>query len=1526
MNIEKLNKWADLLLDTGKRNNLINFKDSKMGTAEVVFPEFSELFSKAEHLATFEVYDPKLDDDDEPLFTDVEPEKKEFISKEEYISTYAPRLKKHGQILVYNPNLNPVRAVKNIGKRAKTAIEETGVNIAYLAFGFINWTEGSNASHVLRAPVLLAPISIENESAIDPYYIKVTDSDVIVNPTFTFKLKNEYGIELPAYEEEGVEEYLTKVEELLSKLKWTVTRECKIGTFSFLKINMHKDLKGNAQKILNNDSIRALIGERVSKPERVDDGGELCCVVDADSSQAEAIRLARSGQSFVLQGPPGTGKSQTITNVIAECLSEGKKVLFVSEKLAALSVVYDKLKKAGLEEFCLELHSHKANKRDFINELCHTLKLQRSVVSERAQREIDAKNRAKLSLDNYADELHKVRPVVNKTLYRMYEEISACREVAPVDFVINNLNNKGEAHIESAEEKLSRYAEYVSSIGSDYHQNVWYGYVDTDCSYQAVAKLKSDLQNAVTFLQEIIKINTELLDKYAISALNLTQARALFDFFKLVKDSEFITPQLLKSAFFESALKTLEKMSPLAKEINLKENRLSANFDEDLYKLNGKELYKVLYKKYQGVFSRLFSKEYRKIASDLRLCKKDGKRVNYRLALSTLSTLSEYEQKCQEYKKLEEKVIGDLSENYSGVKTDFEKLFSELNALQEIKKTKLDFALLPTFSKEKFVKEQGVFEALYNRYNDCFSAYGEVNARVEKRFDKTEYDAQSKKLEKLLFKYESCLNTIDNLDNWCEFVKLLGELSALELRAFVDYTILHRIPSRDVVLCYKKAFYSQWVDSVIHDTPLLINLSRIPHDEAVKIFKAKDELGFEINKAKIKAKLSAERPSLDMIAQGSAVSLLLREGEKKRKQKGIRLLLEEAGELIQTLKPCFLMSRLSVSTYLSSDICFDVVVFDEASQIFPQDAIGAIYRGKQLIVVGDSKQMPPSNFFNSTFESDEDSEEFDDFADFESILDICSTSFAQKRLKWHYRSRYEQLISFSNKNFYDNDLVTFPSSKKDAKGIGVDYYHVDGTFDRKTKTNRAEAEKIVDLVFNNIEKYPERSLGVVAFSISQQNLIDKLISKRRRLDPSKEEFFKSDKIEPFFVKNLETVQGDERDTIIFSIAYAKDEQGKLLLNFGPVNREGGERRLNVAITRAKHNVIVVSSMHGYDIDLSRTKSVGARLLSEYLDYAENGEITLEREESGNAFENRSNDFINEVKDFLTSNGYTVDIEVGCSSFKIDLAVKHPRLQDYVLAIECDGATYRASKNTRDRDRLRQEVLERMGWKYYRIWSTDWFRNKKVEQERLLSVVKLAVDYFSKKAPTKKAETPAVSFEERAEVKHFEFPKYKYLDVLDVAGRVGYSIASTALNVIKAEAPVSEEWLLRRMVFMFGREKVTSVVKEQFTKTIQSLSKYGVVCKNGYLCMDGAPMPMLRVPDKNAREIRDVKYIPLEELALGMEEILKQNVTVEKGGLFRLLVSQLGFARIGDAILDRLEDALDFISHKVNFDGDMLSLK
>ena len=1543
METKKLDKWADLLLDTGKRNNLINFKDTRASTVEVLFPSSDVLFEKVDESITLEVFDPKIIEEDDDLEKSFEPEQLQIAAVEEldcpdertaFLEKHSGKIKRKNQILLYNEAINPLTAVKNINKKAREFIEETGVNVAYMAFGFVNWKENDFSSHIFRAPILLVPIQLKQASAVEPYFIKSAEDDIIVNPTFSYKMDVEHGVKLPEYNDEGLVAYLEQVKHLVAKLQWTVTSECKIGIFSFLKINMYRDLKDNTKSILANRNVRQLLGEQIDT-ERLHGNEEtvvsvtnplieLHSVVDADSSQIEAIEMAKSGKSFVLQGPPGTGKSQTITNIIAECLSDGKKVLFVSEKLAALNVVYDKLKQAGLSDFCLQLHSHKANKKDVIADICHTLRTEKSAVSSKADDEIAAKEKAQRQLDAYAAELHKQRPLIAKSLYQLYESYAAVCSMPDIEYNIPRLSSKGEAYLAETVSLLEQYVDYIPSIGYDYRKNPWYGYINQDTSYQSKTQVKRDLLAVSQFLQTLVSLQKEISEKYGIVCNNIRDAHIWDTFFDFVATSKFITPSLLDRVHFDEVNSALHQLQVQSSDVLALRATLNAVFDDDVYKLNGAEYHKKLVKQFNGTFSRLFNAEYKQLITSLRLCKKDGKKLSYSEAVTMAERLADFQQKSAEYTKIEAPIKAFMGEAYKGIETEWDYAIEQISLLRRLMANNITFGSLRHCND--FTSNRDVFAEYHQRFQKIFRVCdAETLNRTGRYFRQTILNIQSMPCVLVSARLADCLAEIDKLDNWCYFRDLLSKLSDQQVVPYIETAISQNVEPKYIVGAFQKQFYHQWIDSVLSGSRILSMFNRISQDKAIHTFSEKDTEQFEINKAKIRAELSSMRPSLDMITPGSALAILLREGEKKRKQKSIRSLLTETGELVQRVKPCFLMSPLSVSTFLAPEaVHFDVVVFDEASQIFPQDAIGAIYRAKQLIVVGDSKQMPPSNFFNTSTEAEDNDEETGDVTDFESILDLCSTSMQQLRLRWHYRSRYEQLITFSNKNFYDGDLVTFPSSKADAQGIGVDYYHVDGVFDRKAHTNRKEAEFIVDLIYENIEKYPNRSLGVVAFSVAQQDLIDNLLFKRRQSIPEKEFFFKDNGNEPFFIKNLETVQGDERDTIIFSIAYGIDAQGRLLHNFGPLNRVGGERRLNVAVTRAKYNVQLVSSMHYTDIDLKRTSAEGAKLLREYLDYAENGEIALERAVSVSPFEQFDSDFELEVCDYLRSNGFSVDTQVGCSGFRIDLGLKLPDSSDYVLAIECDGATYHSSKNARDRDRLRQEILERMGWKFYRIWSTDWFRNKSVEQLRLLEVATDAVKKPTS-VETKPVESqPTETFEEVVVEKHFEFPAYKVADVHKLSNKyLPNNFKGMIKAILEIEAPISEDLLLKRIVWCFGREKVTSVVQRTYEQQMYGHQRYGIIRRNGFLYLDNGKEIQFRGPGDIER---DIKQIAPEELAAGMFEILKQNVTVDRGGLYHSLAVLCGVARVGKTINKAMDSALDVLKEYIVVEGEQISLK
>ena len=422
-----------------------------------------------------------------------------------------------------------------------------------------------------------------------------------------------------------------------------------------------------------------------------------------------------------------------------------------------------------------------------------------------------------------------------------------------------------------------------------------------------------------------------------------------------------------------------------------------------------------------------------------------------------------------------------------------------------------------------------------------------------------------------------------------------------------------------------------------------------------------------------------------------------------------------------------MMSPLSVAQYLdptNEELQFDVVIFDEASQVKPEDALGAFMRGKTAVVMGDTQQLPPTSFFDQ-MATGESEEEVATSLDMESILHLCKLSFPVKMLKWHYRSRHESLISVSNKEFYNNELLVYPSPSHDDPELGLKFHYNPNTvYDRgSSSANHLEARDVVKEIFNHFDKYGDtKSLGVGTFSVAQKNAILEELEIERKNRPELEPLFSENKDERFFVKNLETIQGDERDVILISVGYGHDQAGKMSLNFGPLNQDGGERRLNVLITRAREKCVVFCNFKAYDMHLTANPPYGVKALKEFLSYAEN--LTLG---ASQITQQSSEPFEDAIASFLAENGYTVDKQIGCAGFRVDLAiVDDENPGKYILGITTDGKMYASSKVARDRDRLREQVLKGLGWKLYHLWSTDWYRNRDLGRKRLLEAVEIAI--------------------------------------------------------------------------------------------------------------------------------------------------------------------------------------------------------
>jgi very-short-patch-repair endonuclease len=593
------------------------------------------------------------------------------------------------------------------------------------------------------------------------------------------------------------------------------------------------------------------------------------------------------------------------------------------------------------------------------------------------------------------------------------------------------------------------------------------------------------------------------------------------------------------------------------------------------------------------------------------------------------------------------------------------------------------------------------------------------------------------------------------LHEWALFCDVEREMAQAGVTTILDEVRGGQVKLQEAPEAFRARFLGLWLDAVYERSPALRQFGSDSRERLIERFRELDRAAIKSAAARIRhfqlTRPERPRPVGGDAPASSELGTLLREVNKKRRHLPLRKLFAAIPTLLPRLKPCLMMSPLAVSTYLDCpDLLFDLVIFDEASQVRPHDAVCAIYRGRQLVVAGDQKQLPPTSFFDRVLECDEvASEEAEGDAggleDFESILDVCCTlGLPRRRLRWHYRSRREGLIAFANHHIYGNELVTFPSIHDVAGNPAITFdYVADGRWKTGASGgfNLVEARHTAELVLAHFRESPDHSLGVIAFSQRQQMCILDELERLRRDNPDLEEFFGEARNEPFFVKNLENVQGDERDVIFLCIGYGPlegIEPRRVAMRFGPLNQQGGERRLNVAITRARERITVVSSMRAHDIDLSRTGAAGVRLLRAYLDYAERGSEALRSGITGAGDRTFDSPFEQEVFEELARHGLTIHSQVGCSGFRIDLAVVDPREPGrYLLGVECDGTTYHRSATARDRDRLRQEVLERLGWSICRIWSTDWLRDRAGQVLR----VQLALER-AKRAQTASPSTPA----------------------------------------------------------------------------------------------------------------------------------------------------------------------------------------
>ena len=1599
----KVDKWKKALLDLTMRNRLINFRTSKTSNLMLIKPSSSEIFNKI------------VVQEKEMNFVPIPPEDDEEQEYRSVVSLRANQIQADREEKEMNLVLNRLKL------KSRTSYEEMGINTLFMTFGFLKWKEVDYNKSFVISPLLLVPVSISRETIASPYSVRIIDDDIVLNPTLSEKLE-EFGLDLEsAYdqeislEESTLRDLFVKVRNLIEPIEgWSVAEDVALGVFSFAKLAMYKDLENYANMIYENAVLRTIAeGKPLVVPDDENDelpdldveNDPLHCyqILDADSSQQEAILAVKSGQDLVIQGPPGTGKSQTIANIIAESLSQGKRVLFVSEKMAALEVVKRRLDDCELGDFCLELHSKKTGKRVVLDELDRVLNEanNHAVDTRSLERELSRLKEIRERLNSYVRRLHEKRTSLEISAFELHGNLAALHDVDLMSFdlthvqdltrdqlgkIISNLDNvKRHAEMYRNHKKdvlnkvravapdavfvmrvrqsLSKIRgtigklreigedtslEWRSSISKELeHANSRISAIldlfETESSAEDKAlKLAEDL------LSHILPITRDLPSSYRDSFLNLSSA------IDEVKDSH----SEVSSQF--NALRPLLGITNTLKSVRSFEETASllTRYRPDILQLNLTKLQEKFARSYNSFFGRLFG-GYKKNLRILSSLKYDGI-VDTETIVEDLTKASRVLSQCGIMTKAcdKEELISVLERSKKSIRSfyesysKFEKALRNSEAdLRELIEYFSFFSVLPNGNQnqQSIPGRSDWVQRAISATNVFFKDLEEVSDMVI-----TEPFSDGKSLldfegfEDFVHRLQ---DSLPKLDDWLSMKKSIIFLEKAGLEDFLERARESEVETDMLDKVFLKGFYSRLLSELYANDEVLNSFSTNDHNLLVKEFRILDSKQQLYARKRLASLLAQRVPVSNLVNSGSAeTSILRREIAKKRRNKSIRRLFSEIPNLLQVLKPCMMMSPLSVSVFTNPErFRFDVAIFDEASQVFPEDSVGAIMRAKQVVVVGDNKQLPPTSFFRiSEPDEAELTDEENDLESLESILDECSTAgLPEKKLLWHYRSWHESLIAFSNYHFYMNRLSTFPSSSFDGLDSGICFEYVsNGVYDRaKSRKNIEEARRVAEMVMSHAKTKAGVSLGVVAFSEAQQTAILDRIEELRSQDQSVEDFFGEDKLEPFFVKNLENVQGDERDEMIFSIGYGRDASGKLTMNFGPLNKNGGERRLNVAITRAKKKVTVVSSIRGGDIS-AEIQTPGVRALREYLNYAEQGgskEFLLrETENTGGEFESP---FETEVYEELTARGFNVHKQVGCSGYRIDLAIvddEHPGR--YIAGIECDGAMYHSARTARDRDRLRQQVLEKLGWKIIRIWSRDWIFDRNSEMERVLAEIEAA------RSVSENTEVLHINNEliiedplpsiEREEV---TLPIYEKFSVFDLTRMLSSKRAVQVFDAVRAiiekEAPVHLDEVVSRISMLFDTHPhLLQVNWDMYTKSgnisrknlrefvMTQFPRDSFVLQGDFLLKRNERI----LPRQSAsrKDVRKPEHIPPVEIQEAIKLCLKNAFTMDREDLKTDVARLFGFKRTGTNISTVIDNEVSLLvrNHEIQVQDGKVSIR
>jgi very-short-patch-repair endonuclease len=1340
---DRVTQWQRKLLDLTARNRLLHLPErSKQVPLVCPDPEtLEDLLAAGKTIRISAFPDLEQGGRDAKLYAQQ--------NREELRQQYAREALQSNEVLSSLPQRKLEAELIDLYRKARTDMDEGGANTLFLALGFLNWKKTADDTRSYRAPLILMPVKLLRKSALSGVTMTAHEDEPRFNLTLLELLHQDFDLKIPGLDGElpqdgsgiDVSGVWNRVRVAVKEIPgFEVTTEIALGTFSFAKYLMWKDLTDRKDQLTQNSVVKHLIergeerfgGESQYPSERDLDAtispAELFTPLPADSSQIAAVVASARGCNFVLDGPPGTGKSQTIANMIAHNLSIGRRVLFVAEKMAALEVVHRRLAEKGIAEFCLEVHSNKTSKTEILQQLDRAWSARGDLSQSEWTRETDRLRTLRDRLNGICERLHLRHPngmTIHQAVGRVTRDHGTATPRLSWASATQHSAAEFEAMCETARRLDLNFDAYsdapkdFSIIEQSEWSNGWqeavFGTAKTlPSTIHALVSARVQLMRACQF---DIPAGTDLaMERLARFVWVILAAHR--------KDMSFaFAPDLTEK------LGAARRLLTLVEEYGAEEAKLSVRYGAEAARNIDVDQLDTQWAAASKKFWILANLAKKSVAKSLASQAGSDVLPNVQQDSPRLRRMKLLLRDMDELKPLVANIPGCAGLDSKSA------LVKEVIGIAE----SLQQQLPPLISSpDELVSMKGAARRLVVDANELLAPDGAIALAVgslegaireyreiHRRF--TDLCAipnrETLTLDQLKAAAEAITTNETRLRSWCMWRRVRLTAIQQNLAPLIAAIEENRLAKGSVESAFLTA-YSKWFAAAMIDRePILRDFVSAEHMDSIEEFRRVDDRVAKLTAEYTRTVLCGRLPAKTDVGKKDGYGILKHELQKKRSHKPLRRLASEMGEAFGHLAPCMLMSPLSIAQYLPADQqLFDLVIFDEASQITPWDAVGSIARGKQVVIAGDPRQMPPTNFFqrgsnDSEFDGDVE-------GDLESILDEClAVGIPRHSLNWHYRSRHESLIAFSNHAYYDNNLITFPAAV--TRDSAVIWRRVHGIYAKgQGQTNQLEAEAIVAETVKRLTDpafiKSGQTLAIITLNSKQQKLIEDLLDAARRGHPEIEPYFSEELSEPVVVKNLETVQGDERDVILLGICYGPTAlgAGTMSMNFGPLSRDGGERRLNVALTRSKREMMVFTSFDPSLIDLNRTSARAVRDLKHFLEFADRGPRALAEAVHGSVG-GFDSPFEEAVAGRLRDKGWEVVPQVGVSRFRIDLGIVHPdHPGDFLVGVECDGATYHRSATARDRDKVRAAVLEGLGWTLLRVWSTDWFVDQEREIERL----------------------------------------------------------------------------------------------------------------------------------------------------------------------------------------------------------------